>query len=153
MPSPSYMRKVPNTSPAPNRMCLFFFSVCPEGAILTETSGAIQSPYNPRKYPVNQTCIWQITAPKGNYVRLEIDSINIQECNRATCPCDYLQIHDGFSQDPNDNKRMCGPHGSKIFYSIHESLRVQFVSDGTRSKRFDGFKATYTLLFNRPPSK
>ena len=153
MPSPSYMRKVPNTSPAPNRMCLFFFSVCPEGAILTETSGAIQSPYNPRKYPVNQTCIWQITAPKGNHVKLEIHSINTQECDRTTCPCDYLQIYDGFSGDPNDNKRLCGPHVSKIFYSIHESLRVKFVSDDTKSKKFEGFKATYTLLRYTPPSK
>ena len=129
------------------------FSVCPESDNLTERSGVIQSPYHPRKYPGNQTCIWQITAPKGNHVKLDIDGINIQECNRTTCPCDYLQIYDGFSGDPNDNKRMCGPHGSKIFYSLQESLRVKFVSDDTRSKKFDGFKATYTLLFNTPPSK
>ena len=131
----------------------FVFSVCPESDILTERSGVIQSPYYPRKYPDNLTCIWQITAPRGNHVKLEIDPLNIQECNKTTCPCDYLQIHDAFSEDPNDNKRICGPQSSKIFYSIHESLKVQFVSDGTKSKRFEGFKATYTILRNPPAGK
>lgn len=90
-------------------------------------------------------------------MKLEFVKINIHDCNdRAACPCDYLQIHNGFSENRNGNERICGaPRGRIIFYSIRETLKVQFVSDGddTWSKLFEGFEATYTVLRYTPPSK
>ena len=38
------------------------------------------------------------------------------------------------------------------FYSLHESLRVLFVSDDANMD-YDGFGATYKLLNHSPPSK
>ena len=134
-------------------ICLFFFSVCPGGVILTETSGVITSPFYPRRYPSNQTCTWKITAPPGNYVKLNFDGrLNIQQCGGAACQCDYLQIQNGFSDHTNENERICGVPGRKTFYSFQRSLKVLFVSNNG-SKKYDGFKATYTHLNHTPPSK
>lgn len=129
------------------RLICFPFSVCPGSITLTETSGVITSPFFPRNYPDNQSCSWQITARQGNRVKLEIEnSLNIQQCGGAACTCDYLQVQNGFSDDPNVNERICGVPGSKTYYSTHESLKVLFVSDDGGSKRYDGFSATYTQV-------
>ena len=129
--------------------------MCPRNITLTKTSGVITSPFYPRNYPGNQTCSWQITAPKGNRVKLEISfEFNIQEC--AECACNYLQVQNGFSADPNGSAKICGipsHYRNKIYYSTLESLKVLFVSDGTSSNLYDGFTATYTLLNYSPPSK
>ncbi|KAJ7357698.1 Bone morphogenetic protein 1 [Desmophyllum pertusum] len=75
--------------------------LCPASMTLNETSGVISSPYNPRKYPDNQTCNWQITASHGNRIVLEIEPINIESCGASgECTCDYLQVQNGFSVDP-----------------------------------------------------
>ena len=129
----------------------FVFSVCPEGVTLNETSGVFTSPFFPRKYPDDQRCAWKISVPQGNYIKLDIRP-NIQKCD-TTCPCDYVQIQNGFSDYPNEHGRVCGTTGTKTFYSTHSSLKVLFVSDNTNSKLYDGFTATYTQLNHTPPSK
>jgi len=68
--------------------------VCPSGINLTDMSGVITSPFYPRKYPVNQDCFWEISASKGNFVKLDITDMQIHTC--ANCVCDYLEIRDGF---------------------------------------------------------
>ena len=134
-------------------MRLSFFAVCPSGINLTETSGVITSPFNPRNYPDNQTCSWQITARQGNRVKLVIsDSLNIQHCGLLQCTCDYLKVKNGFSSD--EMEKICSvPFKSFTYYSTFESLKVMFVSDGTGSKQYKGFQATYTQLNYTPPSK
>ncbi|XP_078369293.1 cubilin-like [Oculina patagonica] len=129
--------------------------LCPRGITLTEASGVITSPYFPRLYPDNQNCSWQITAPQGNRVKLEIaNTLNIQQCGPLPdCTCDYLQVQNGFSADHNGDDRICSvPGEAKTYYSTHESLKVLFVSDDTGSKQYDGFEATYTQLNYSPPS-
>ena len=127
-----------------------FFSVCPEDITLSQQSGVITSPFYPRKYPDNQTCAWKISAEQGNYIKLDI-SLNMQTCQ--SCSCDYLQIENGFSDDMNQNERICDSSGTKTVYSTHGRLKVLFVSDDTRHKLYDGFTATYTQLNHTPPSK
>ena len=134
----------------------FLLSVCPRDITLTETSGVITSPFNPRNYPDNQNCSWQITARQGNRVKLVIaNSLNIQDCGSPNvCPCDYLQVQNGFSADWNRNGKICGvPFKTITYYSTVESLKVVFVSDNTGSKQYNGFAATYTQLKYSPPSK
>lgn len=122
--------------------------MCPRSITLTETSGVITSPFYPRMYPDNQNCSWQITARQGYRVKLEIEiTLNVQQCGsqQYECSCDYLQVQNGFSDDPNGNEKICGAPGqTKIYYSTHETLKVLFVSDASGSKQYDGFKATYT---------
>lgn len=138
------------------RLIGFLFSVCPRNIILTETSGVITSPFYPRKYPDNQNCSWQIIARQGNRVKLEIDmNLHIQQCGpQNACTCDYLKIQNNFSVDPDANEKICGAPGeTKIYYSTHEILKVQFVSDDTSSKQYRGFTGTYTQLSCTPPCK
>ncbi|XP_078355205.1 tolloid-like protein 2 [Oculina patagonica] len=130
--------------------------LCPRGITLTEASGVITSPFYPRMYPDNQNCSWQITAPQGNRVKLEIAiTLNIKQCGpQPDCTCDYLQVQNGFSADHNGNEKICGaPSKTITYYSTHESLKVLFVSDDDRPKQYDGFEATYTQLNYTPPSK
>ena len=148
-----YVLKLPET-------VFFFFgllvSVCPRNITLTETSGVITSPFYPRKYPDNQNCSWQITARQGNRVKLESDmGLQIQQCgSKNACTCDYLQVQNGFTADPDSNGKICGAPGETItYYSILEILKVLFVSDDTQSKQYDGFSATYTQLSYTFPSK
>ena len=120
-------------------MCCF--AVCPRLAILNETSGVITSPFYPRNYPGNQECRWQITASTGKHVVMIIEYMYIKSyC--YTCSCDYLQVQNGFSSDGYTNERRCGRY-HVIYYSMFESLSVLFVSDGSSSKQYRGFKATY----------
>ena len=70
-----------------------------------------------------------------------IEDMSIEGCSQ-TCSCDYLQVQNGVSSDGYNAKRRCGYHKVR-YYSMSESLTVLFVSDGSYSKRYRGFKATY----------
>ncbi|KAJ7312816.1 Bone morphogenetic protein 1, partial [Desmophyllum pertusum] len=127
---------------------------CPTSMILNETSGVISSPYNPRKYPVNQTCNWQITASQGNRIVLEIEGIDIESCGASgECTCDYLQVQNGFSVDPGASGRICGSPPKITYYSNLDRLTVMFVSGNSMPFKYDGFQATYRQLNYTPPRK
>ena len=122
-------------------MNYFYHTVCPNLTTLNDTSGIITSPFYPRNYPDNQRCSWQITARKGSHVVVVIEEMSIRSCGQ-TCTCDYLEVENGFSSDGAIGERICG--SSRVrYYSMPESLTVLFVSDGTDSKRYRGFKASY----------
>ena len=127
--------------------------MCPADLILDETPGSLSSPFYPRNYPFNQTCSWKIIGKQGYHVELTIPDYNLQRCNRAACSCDYLEVQNSFSDKALPGK-LCGtPRFPPVkFYSLHESLRVVFVSDDTNMD-YDGFGATYKLLNYSPPSK
>ena len=109
---------------------------------LNETSGVITSPFYPRNYPGYQECGWEIAASKGKHVVLIIEDMSIPSCGQ-TCTCDHLEVQNGFSSDGyNNGERRCGSHRVR-YYSMFESLTVLFVSDGSYSKQYRGFKATY----------
>ena len=129
------------------------FSVCPTDVILDETSGSFSSPFNPRNYPFNQTCSWKIIGKQGYRVELTIPDYNLERCGGAACLCDYMEVQNSFSDEALPGK-LCGTpsYTPVIFYSLHESLRVVFVSDDTNMD-YDGFGATYKLLNYSPPSK
>ena len=121
-------------------------------------SGVITSPFYPRKYPVNQDCFWEISASKGNFVKLDITDMEIHRCGaEGVCACDYLEILDGFlgsSQTPGAaGGKLCidGSFAPQSYYSTNERLRVRFSTDALISKQHRGFTATYTMLNYTPP--
>ena len=146
-------------------------AVCPKLAILNETSGVITSPFYPRNYPDYQRCSWQITASKGNHVVLIIEYMYIQQCG-VSCTCDHLEIKNGSSFDGlyYISEKRCGrnhyycyryrhPYDLYNYYSYRycfywpilfhahrESLEVLFLSDGSSTKIYSGFKATYVQV-------
>ena len=123
-------------------------------AQLTEASGVITSPFYPRRYPNNQNCNWQITAKKGNRVKLEIaESMDVFECG-SKCVCDYIEVHNGFDTDGAASGKKCGtPNEVLTYYSVLDKLNVQFFSDGFNTMQSKGFSAIYTQLNYTPPGK
>ena len=125
---------------------------------MTKLSGVISSPYYPRKYPVNQNCLWEITASKGKHVKLEIKDMEIHRCgSEGACTCDYLEIRHGFLGSglrPGAARgKLCVDDSftPQTYYSTNERLSVRFFADLLLSKRHRGFTATYTQLNFTPP--
>ena len=132
--------------------------MCPSGINLTDMSGVIASPFYPRKYPLNQNCFWEISASKGNFVKLDITDMQIHRCGvEGACICDYLEIRDGFLGSglaPGAaSGKLCvdGSFTPQSYYSTNERLMVRFVADGRLEKQQRGFTATYTMLNYTPP--
>ena len=127
--------------------------MCPSAAQLTDASGVITSAFYPRDYPSNQDCHWEITATKGNRVKLEVKDMIIHMCGGDACTCDYLEVLDGFNEaDGAASGKTCADNKFTplTYYSIHERLRVQFFSN-LDSVDGRGFTATYTQLNYTPP--
>ena len=119
-------------------------------------SGVITSPFYPRKYPVNQDCFWEISASKGNFVKLDITDMEIHRCGEeGACTCDYLEIRDGFLGSGAASGKLCvdGSFTPQSYYSTNERLRVKFVADRRLEKQQRGFTATYTMLNYTPPGR
>ena len=121
-------------------------------------SGVITSPYYPRNYPNNQNCLWEITASKGNRVKLEVTDMEIHRCGGDACTCDYLEILDGYLVLNTQiggaaSGKVCidGKFTPQTYYSMNEHLRVRFFSNPPASKNSRGFTATYTQLNYSPP--
>ena len=136
-----------------NEVIFFNLLVCPN-ITLNETTGVISSPFYPRFYPDNQACSWTLTAELGKHIRLIIEPFNIQQCGSfGVCACDYLQVQNGFTADGATNRRICGVESSITYFSFGDSLTVLFVSDGSRSKQYDGFRASYSQVNSTPSCK
>ena len=119
--------------------------------ILNDATGSFSSPFYPRKYPFNQKCSWKIIGKQGYHVELPIPDYGLPQCN--ACSCDSFEVQNSFSDDSAAGKLCGAPRDANLkFHSLHESLRVVFVSDNM-SMDYDGFKATYKLLNYSPPSK
>ena len=134
------------------------YLVCPSGINLTDTSGVITSPFYPRKYPDDQNCFWEISASKGNFVKLDITDMQIHHCGaEGVCACDYLEILGGFlgsGLTPGAaSGKLCvdDRFTPQFYYSTNERLRVRFFSNALNSKQHKGFTATYTMLNFTPP--
>ena len=132
--------------------------MCPSGINLTDMSGVITSPFYPRRYPDNQNCFWEISASKGNFVKLDITDMQIHYCGaEGVCACDYLEILGGFlgsSLTPGAaSGKLCvdDRFTPQLYYSTNERLRVRFSSDFRSPKQHRGFTATYTMLNFTPP--
>ena len=74
---------------------------------------------------------------------LVIKDIYIRNCG-SSCTCDYLEIQNGSSSDGISGRRRCRYEDRGIVYhSVKDVLRVTFVSDSGKYRRYRGFKATY----------
>ena len=111
---------------------------------LNETSGALTSPYYPRRYPSNVKCSWEIIGSKGERIVLFIEDIHIADCG-SSCTCDYLEIQNGSSSDGILGRRRCRHYKDRgiVYHPTKDVVRVTFVSDSGTYRWYRGFKATY----------
>ena len=78
------------------------------GGYFSATNGSITSPLYPDNYPDNAFCIYTISQPTGNVIRLNFLSMDIESELVVSCGYDYLEIRDGPSDYSTVLGKLCG---------------------------------------------
>ena len=144
------------------RSCHFFIiSLCPfigslgiyeQKAIsknevtLSGSKGNFSSANYPSTYPSMQEQDWRITVESGQYVKLTINSLNLEGYGFYKCPFDTLEIRDGACFSSDLLGIFCG-NLSGFSWSLFSSSRhmwVRFNSDETVERA--GFTASYSSV-------
>nr|XP_039256730.1 zinc metalloproteinase nas-34-like isoform X1 [Styela clava] len=114
---------------------------------LSETSGVIVS----GKYGHGINCSWTITAPKGNYVKLEFNKEKFDVISKfMSCSHDYVQVfYDSAIPSPHI-QTFCKSFGNKFvpkdaITSTTNVLVIRLISDKF-FKNGEGFEAKYTVV-------
>ncbi|XP_071826204.1 cubilin-like isoform X2 [Apostichopus japonicus] len=112
------------------------------GGLFTEDDGELFSPYFPFQYPHDKTCEYLVTAGPDQRVQITFVSFSIE--NEEECTYDYLQAHDGATEDAPVLGRYCGTDVPALLTTTQSSLYLKFVTDGSVSNL--GFRATYSFV-------
>ncbi|XP_075463576.1 embryonic protein UVS.2-like isoform X1 [Ascaphus truei] len=99
------------------------------------------SPGYPIAYYDNLDCFFNITAPAGYKIILNISDFFLE--NAANCRFDYLSIFDGDNPASPLLFHSCGNVAVPIQVSTGNSMLLYLHSDGDKQER--GFKASYTI--------
>lgn len=122
----------------------YLLLVC--GGIYTADSGIISSPNYPNNYEGDRNCEYEIRAPMGKVIVLNILDLDIEQ--HSTCDFDYLEIFNGpFADNSTSLGKFCGDFKPGLFTSFtskHNVLRVHFTTDPSIFGR--GFQANYTFV-------
>ncbi|XP_029433861.1 mannan-binding lectin serine protease 2 isoform X3 [Rhinatrema bivittatum] len=127
-------------------LCLLLFAICSGTDIkLKEMSGRIVSPGFPDSYPNEIKRNWNITVPEGYIIKIYFTYFDIELS--YLCEYDYVKISSGNTEIAT----FCGREstdteeapGTKIFYSIDNTLTLTFRSDYSNEKKVTGFEAFY----------
>uniref|UniRef100_A0A8C1IE97 Metalloendopeptidase n=1 Tax=Cyprinus carpio TaxID=7962 RepID=A0A8C1IE97_CYPCA len=109
------------------------------GGFISKLNGSFTSPGWPQEYPPNKNCVWQLIAPVQYRITLLFDAFEIE--GNDVCKYDYVEVHSGLSTDAKLHGKFCGTEKPEAITSQLNSMRVEFKSDNTVSKR--GFKAQF----------
>lgn len=141
----SYQSRSLQTFPVNSLLLLLLFSIytaeCPSEGNLTASRGMLWSPGFPRSYPDNAFCVWVITAPRGEQVKLVLQTVDLEYC--TLCHCDYIEVRDGARPDGKLIGRFCKTNKT-VVYSEGMQIWVKFKSDSTNKRR--GFLANFSRL-------
>nr|XP_039268068.1 cubilin-like [Styela clava] len=110
------------------------------GGTYTAESGTLLSPYYPSNYPNDKECFYTIVRPPGFQITLTVVEIDVEE--DPTCSKDYLEVHDGGTEESPLLSLMCGRAPVPPMISTQNILYAHFKSDSQNTG--SGFKATYT---------
>ncbi|XP_013175197.1 PREDICTED: cubilin-like [Papilio xuthus] len=109
------------------------------GAFLVKSHGVIYSPGWPHVYEPNRDCIWTITVPIGQQIKLNISQFDLERPIRDKCDLgDYLEIRNGATEQTPLIGKYCGKFKSKRIISAANTLYLHFHSDFYLTGR--GFK-------------
>ena len=100
---------------------------------ILKAAGVVTSPNHPDFYPNNLDKTETIEVESGKILRLEFTHFEVEACNMATCPCDFVKITDGDGTNLMDNS--CG------YSSLDPSNWVYFLPPiiTTRSNKVEIF--------------
>ncbi|XP_075466102.1 embryonic protein UVS.2-like [Ascaphus truei] len=111
------------------------------GGTFYTPSRTFTSPGYPITYYDNLDCFFNITAPAGYKIVLNISDFFVE--NAANCRFDYLSIFDGDNPDSPLLFHSCGENEVPIQVSTGNSMLLYLHSDGDKQEK--GFKASYTI--------
>uniref|UniRef100_A0A672L2L1 Metalloendopeptidase n=1 Tax=Sinocyclocheilus grahami TaxID=75366 RepID=A0A672L2L1_SINGR len=109
------------------------------GGFISKLNSSFTSPGWPQEYPPNKNCVWQLIAPVQYRITLLFDVFEIE--GNDVCKYDYVEVHSSLSTDAKLHGKFCGTEKPEAITSQLNSMRVEFKSDNTVSKR--GFKAQF----------
>ncbi|XP_053323004.1 cubilin [Spea bombifrons] len=113
------------------------------GGTLTGLEGAFNSPSYPNVYPHGVNCMWFITVPPGNIIRLTFTSFNLEFSH--TCSYDYLVVYSNVTGSIGDQiGRYCGRSIPPSITSSDNTMMVHLVTDSTTAT--EGFSANYIAI-------
>lgn len=113
------------------------------GGIYSDDNGNISSPNYPNPYAGERNCEFDISAPQGKVIVLNVLDFDIE--GHSLCEFDYLQIFDGFQADNATSLgRFCGRVKPGIFTSTFNHMHIHFSSDASINGR--GFYANYSFV-------
>ena len=108
------------------------------------------------EYTANRNCNWNIYAPIGDTIKLNVTSFLLEGGDKIyddyaneiglACNYDWLQIYDGqCSSAANISDKLCADTGmNKEFHSTGNSLYLEFVTDHNGQEK--GFKILYEII-------
>jgi hypothetical protein len=88
------------------------------------SSHEIVSPNNPDKYPPNSNCAWEVHAPPGYKIGLELNEFEVE--HHESCTYDYLEVRDGATKSSPLIKKWCGFKAPDPIKSTGEKLFIEF---------------------------
>ncbi|KAE8590953.1 hypothetical protein XENTR_v10018256 [Xenopus tropicalis] len=109
------------------------------GGFITQLNGTITSPGWPKEYPTNKNCVWQVVAPAQYRISLQFEVFELE--GNDVCKYDFLEIRSGLSSESKLHGKFCGPEKPEVITSQGNTVRLEFKSDNTVSKR--GFKVNF----------
>lgn len=113
------------------------------GGIFTAETGTFSSPNYPNPYSGERNCEFDISAPQGKVIVLNVLDFEIEA--HSLCEFDYLEIFDGFQSDNATSLgRFCGLTRPGVFSSTFNHMHVHFSSDASINGR--GFSANYSFV-------
>ena len=112
--------------------------VCVEdcGGILTASTGVIQSPNYPERYPSNKRCEWRLVFPSSYIITLTFHEFDLEGRSAFSCAFDNVTI-----EDANERRVYCGLRFVKEPLTLENRVNLTFSSDDSLSRR--GFRITY----------
>ncbi|XP_063261858.1 tolloid-like protein 2 isoform X3 [Prinia subflava] len=109
------------------------------GGFITKLNGTITSPGWPKEYPTNKNCVWQVVAPAQYRISLQFEVFELE--GNDVCKYDYVEVRSELASDSKLHGKFCGSEKPEVITSYGNSLRLEFKSDNTVSKK--GFKVHY----------
>ncbi|XP_061591640.1 ST14 transmembrane serine protease matriptase b [Cololabis saira] len=110
------------------------------GGKLTGDKGSISSPFFPNNYPPRASCVWNIEAPKGKFVKIQFNKFSVGNHSKD-CPNDYVEVN---------NERLCGRNlKNSVVTSKSNKMTIKFTSDASYVDQ--GFTAEYEAFVPTDP--
>lgn len=118
---------------------LNYYTICNNN--LTGRYGVIESPDFPNKYPLSMNCLWNITVPVGNKIKVIFTHFDIFRHMfisrwalnaRRFCDQDFLQWKE--PSDPTFSNKICGNTLPPMITTKTNSLEIKFVTNSFISK-------------------